>query len=204
MNRRKLLATGIITGLVICLVSEKSWASEEEGDEYCKTEQNDEDNQDEEDNQDDEESENNDDEGDSQNDEESNDNDDEEDSQNDEESNDNDDEEDSQDDEESEDDDSGKDDDKKKKKKTCPVIKKINPKEWRADKCITRKHIKNQFREKFPLKMVTFEAPDAGDPDCMVIEIGSRKIPACSVNTVLKVLKWPLYLRYIIWSVMEL
>ena len=52
--------------------------------------------------------------------------------------------------------------------------------------------------------MVTFEAPDAGDPDYIVIKIGSRKIPACSVNTVLKILKWPLYLRYIIWSVMEL
>ena len=168
MNRRKLLETGIITSLVICLFSEKSWASEEEGDDYCKTEKNDEDNQDEEDSQDDE------------------------DTQDDE------DEEDSQDDE-----DSG-DDDKKKKKKTCPVIKKIKPKEWKADKCLTGEHIKNQFGEKFPLKMVTFEAPDAGDPDCMVIEIGSRKIPACSVNTVLKVLKWPLYLRYIIWSVMEL
>ena len=160
MNRRKLLETGIITGLVICLFSEKSWASEEEGDDYCKTEKNDEGNQDEEDSQDDEESE--------------------------------------------DDEDSGEDDDKKKKKKICPVIKKIKPKEWKADKCLTGKHIKNQFGEKFPLKMVTFEAPDAGDPDCMVIEIGSRKIPACSVNTVLKVLKWPLYLRYIIWSVMEL
>ena len=196
MNRRKLLATGIITGLVICLFSEKSWASEEEGDEYCKTEKNDEGNQDEEDNQDNEESEDNDDEEDNQDDEESEDDDDEEDSQDDEESKD--------DDDSGEDDDNGKDDDKKKEKKTCPVIKKINPKEWRADKCITGKHIKNQFREKFPLKMVTFEAPDAGDPDCMVIEVGSRKIPACSVNTVLKVLKWPLYLRYIIWSVMEL
>ena len=154
MNRRKLLETGIITGLVICLFSEKSWASEEEGDDYCKTEKNDEGNQDEEDS--------------------------------------------------GEDDDNGKDNDNKKKKKTCPVIKKIKPKEWKADKCLTGEHIKNQFGEKFPLKMVTFEAPDAGDPDCMVIEIGSRKIPACSVNTVLKVLKWPLYLRYIIWSVMEL
>ena len=175
MNRRKLFATGIITGLVICLFSEKSWASEEEGDDYCKTEKNDEGNQDEEDSQDDEDSE------------------------------DDEDEEDSQDDEDSEDDeDSGEDDDKKKKKKICPVIKKIKPKEWKADKCLTGEHIKNQFGEKFPLKMVTFEAPDAGDPDCMVIKIGSRKIPACSVNTVLKVLKWPLYLRYIIWSVMEL
>ena len=180
MNRRKLFATGIITGLVICLFSEKSWASEEEGDEYCKTEQNNEDNQEEEDSQDDEESEDNDDEEDSQEDEES------------------------EDDDSGEDDDNGKDDDTKKKKKTCPVIKKIKPKEWKADKCLTGEHIKNQFGEKFPLKMVTFEAPDAGDPDCMVIEIGSRKIPACSVNTVLKVLKWPLYLRYIIWSVMEL
>ena len=160
MNRRKLLETGIITGLVICLFSEKSWASEEEGDEYCKTEKNDEGNQDEEDSQDDDDS--------------------------------------------GEDDDNGKDDDTEKEKKTCPVIKKIKPKEWKADKCLTGERIKNQFGEKFPLKMVTFEAPDAGDPDCMVIEIGSRKIPACSVNTVLKVLKWPLYLRYIIWSVMEL
>ena len=175
MNRRKLLETGIITGLVICIFSEKSWASEEEGDEYCKTEKNDEGNQDEEDNQDDEESE------------------------------DDEDEEDSQDDDDSgEDNDNGKDDDTEKEKKTCPVIKKIKPKEWKADKCLTGEHIKKQFGEKFPLKMVTFEAPDAGDPDCMVIEIGSRKIPACSVNTVLKVLKWPLYLRYIIWSVMEL
>ena len=160
MNRRKLFATGIITGLVICLFSEKSWASEEEGDDYCKTEKNDEGNQDEEDSQNDEDS--------------------------------------------GEDDDNGKDDNTEKEKKTCPVIKKIKPKEWKADKCLTGEHIKNQFGEKFPLKMVTFEAPDAGEPDCMVIEIGSRKIPACSVNTVLKVLKWPLYLRYIIWSVMEL
>ena len=79
MNRRKLLETGIITGLVICLFSEKSWASEEEGDDYCKTEKNDEGNQDEEDS--------------------------------------------------GEDDDNGKDNDNKKKKKTCPVIKKIKPKE---------------------------------------------------------------------------
>ena len=170
MNRRKLFATGIITGLVICLFSEKSWASEEEGDDYCKTEKNDEGNQDEEDNQGDEESEDDEDSG----------------------------------DDDSENDNSEDDDDTEKEKKTCPVIKKIKPKEWKADKCLTGEHIKNQFGEKFPLKMVTFEAPDAGDPDCMVIEIGSRKIPACSVNTVLKVLKWPLYLRYIIWSVMEL
>ena len=90
MNRRKLLETGIITGLVICLFSEKSWASEEEGDEYCKTEKNDEGNQDEEDSRDDEDS--------------------------------------------GEDDDNGKDNDTEKEKKTCPVIKKIKPKEWKADK----------------------------------------------------------------------
>ena len=170
MNRRKLFATGIITGLVICLFSEKSWASEEEGDDYCKTEKNDEGNQNEEDNQGDEESEDDEDSG----------------------------------DDNSENNNSEDDDNTEKEKKTCPVIKKIKPKEWKADKCLTGEHIKKQFGEKFPLKMVTFEAPDAGDPDCMVIEIGSRKIPACSVNTVLKVLKWPLYLRYIIWSVMEL
>jgi hypothetical protein len=186
VNRRKLLETGIITGLVISLFSEKSWASEEEGDEYCKTKKNDEGNQDEEDSQEEEDSQDNQDEEDSQEEEDSQDNEEEED------------------DDSGEEDDSREDDDKKKKKKTCPVIKKIKPKEWKADKCLTVTHIKNQFGEKFPLKMVTFEAPDAGDPDCMVIEIGSRKIPACSVNTVLKILKWPLYLRYIIWSVMEL
>ena len=152
MNRRKLFATGIITGLVICLFSEKSWASEEEGDDYCKTEKNDEGNQNEEDNQGDEESEDDEDSG----------------------------------DDNSENNNSEDDDNTEKEKKTCPVIKKIKPKEWKADKCLTGEHIKKQFGEKFPLKMVTFEAPDAGNPDCMVIEIGSRKIPACSVNTVLK------------------
>ena len=98
------------------------------------------------------------------------------------------------------DDDNDDDDDEKK---VCGEPKELKAKEWKSDE-ITFEKIKTEFAQKFPLKMVVMNQKGGETEECIVFAIGERRIPGCSINTFLNIIKWPLYLRYIIWSVMEL
>ena len=95
------------------------------------------------------------------------------------------------------------DDDNDDEKKVCGKPKELKAKEWKSDE-ITFEKIKTEFAQKFPLKMVVMNQKGGETEECIVFTIGERRIPGCSINTFLKIIRWPLYLRYIIWSVMEL
>ena len=101
------------------------------------------------------------------------------------------------------DDDNDDDNDDDDEKKVCGKPKELKAKEWKSDE-ITFEKIKTEFAQKFPLKMVVMNQKGGETEECIVFTIGERRIPGCSINTFLKIIRWPLYLRYIIWSVMEL
>ena len=85
----------------------------------------------------------------------------------------------------------------------CGVIQKVQAKTW--SEVPTAKILMDRFGNKFPIAMVKIRKNPKGEKDeCPIIKFGDRSIPACSIIMFLKVIKWPLYLKYIIWCIMEL
>lgn len=86
----------------------------------------------------------------------------------------------------------------------CGAILPIEPQEFDSDR-IDYEFLKDSFSNKFPLDLVSLPPPSGNsEDDCPVFSIMDRNIPICTINALLAAIKWPLIIRYIIWSVFSL
>lgn len=84
---------------------------------------------------------------------------------------------------------------------TCGTIQGLEPKEFISDN-VNFEYLKTNFSNRWPLDMVIVE-PSTGDGsmDCPVFNLLGRSMPACVIVMVVKMAKWPMIIRYIIWSI---